>query len=153
MYFVSRHTKQYLPLDPDAVVQEFGDLESFEIEGREHPHIIIQSAKSFHTRTVRKLSEDLDEDLQGLAAVAVLVQGIGGNFAFYAGSWDGQNWDWPKLDSAKDAQRRIESLMQLDDVDLVAIAEAAASISMLKPEVEGNSKGASNSLPKAEAST
>ena len=102
---------------------------------------------------VRQLSDDLDDDLKGLSAIAVLVKGIGGDFDLYAGSWDGADWDWPDLDDVKDAKRRCLSLMFLDDVDLVAAAQEAHVIAMLSPKEEANFKKVSSSLPREEVNT
>jgi len=152
-YFVTRHTRHYLPLDPGAVVARCGTLDAFEVEGPLHPHLVIRSAQSHHTRAARNLADELDEDMKGLSAIAVLVTGIGGDFGLYAGSWDGDGWDWPSLEEVKDARRRCLSLMFLDDVDLVKVAEVASTLAMLSPEEEANFSKASSSSPKAEAST
>lgn len=152
-YFVTRHTRHYLPLDPGQVIAKYGSLDAFEVEGPSHPHLVIRSAQSHHTRTARLLAADLPDDMKGLAAIATLVTGIGGDFELYAGAWDGQGWNWPHLEAANDAKRRCESLMCLDDVDLVEVAEVASQLAMLSPSEEENFTKGLSSLQKAEAST
>jgi len=151
-YFVTRHKKHFLPLDPDAVESKYG-IDNFVVEGSMHPHILLRSAKTYDTRVVRELTEELEEDMQGIASVAVLVAGVGGDFEVYSGSWNGEDWNWPKMKDIDAAKTRCVSLMQLDDVDLLDVAEIATNLTMLKPGEEKNSNGVSSSLPKIEEST
>lgn len=146
-FYAKRRIKHYLPLDPDAVERRYGSLEAFTPRCSDHPHVILRSARSIDTTSARQLADSLKDTYQGMAMVSVLVRGIGGDFTLYSGEWDGAGWEWPKLVDKDSAMVRVTSLMQLDDEDILAVAEQANALTGLTSGEEKNSPRAPDSSP------
>ena len=126
-YFKSRRIKVYMPLDEGADFPE-----GFEVEGHSHPHLILRLAKTKDAMVARALAEELPEDYKNFVALTVLVRGIGGDWGLYVGEFNGsESWDWPKLTGVDAARARIDSIFQLDELDVILLMEEAQALSTL----------------------
>ncbi len=124
-YFKSRRIKVYMPLDEGADFPE-----GFEVEGHSHPHLVLRLAKTKDAMVARSLATELPEDYKNFVALTVLVRGIGGDWDLYVGEFDG-SWDWPKLTGVDAARARIDSIFQLDELDVIQLMEEAQALSTL----------------------
>lgn len=131
-FFQKRSIRVYLPVDPDAVSDDF-----IERDGA-HPYVSVRVARAKHTVMARALDPDLKEQYRPFMSLAVTVRGIGGDFKLYAGEYDGEHWEWPKIVDAATATTRIETLLQLDEVDLVTVMRKNNSLMTLSDDEAGN---------------
>jgi len=154
-YITKRKSRHWLPVDEDAVTERFGSADNFPAEDpKVHPHLVMRSVQAGHAHEMDEVSADLPDELKTIASATVVVTGIGGDFGLYAGSWDGEGWDWPKrVKSKDDVDRRLASLLQLDRDDFKGLAEAVNRLAKVSGREEGNSPEGSSSSPMDGAST